>query len=1147
MLSWLVRRVVKDAWFVVVTWAVLAIVLLTASLGILGGRGLFERLEAGTLSVGGTESAQGDQIISVLSGDGRIVTLMVEGIDISSPEAQAQVAEALGPAHTELASLAGATNVFDPFNVRRSLYASAVRSFGSDRLDGFLVVVSVDPNGTEVASPDDQAYAAEVDRIVERVEDRLRQIPGELSSISPQVSGIVSDDALKTDAVNDQARRDLLPAVLIAVLAPLVMMILILGRVRAAAAPALGALVSLAGSLGILWALSLMMKVQAGTVGVITAVGLSLSIGYGLLIACRYQEELVSAQREEALDTGEGEIVAGAHRRPRPGRRSSLLVPAMQAAVSTTGRTMILSGVLVAACMIPLLLMGSDALRATGLAGIAVVLLCVTVSLTAVPAVLSLLGEAMRRPTILQRATAALRSPRPGQGAVREEGVFSRLASLIHRLPWVVLVAGAVLLVILASPARHLHMLTSTDDLLPAGSDQQAYRQMLLEHYPVAGQQEDAAVVIAGTGENVTNFINSKIATTPGVDKIQRTATAGKYTVAYLDLAGPASGGQAEAAVRSLRALEAPADTWVTGQAASQVDFADAVVRSLLAVGAAMLTVLVMLCLVTGSILVPVKTLIVNVLSVAASLGMVVWVFQQGHAAGLLGFTPLGGVEAYAVVTAACAGLGLSTGYSVFSLGRIKERWQEGYDNNRAVELGLQRSGRTLTSMALVMTVVFLGFVTGKTLIVKEAALILALTVVIDAVVVRVLLLPAAMALLGRWNWWMPRALRQPNGRYGPEPAAAQATAAGAGAGGADAIAAGAAGDAATGAAAAAAAGYAGAAAVVGAGDAEGGRAAHTVQPDAAEPGAAEPADWASAPVEPAAPPDWSDRAGPEAGADASDFDDWQAASADGSAPVYGSVPDGSPSAPDWQTPDDWAAASDGGPAAPADESAPVYGSAPIGGPAVPDWQASIDFPGPDGPAAPSDWSVPAPADGSVPAGPWAPDQPYEADASQDADRADRDPEGAEWATGASPASADWSAEPLVAPVDFSVAADPLALPDWSISTGPAAAPGSAPAAEDSAIDDTLSTSGPLATEDTLATSGPLATGGPSATDWSVPTGPWTPDRPQEAGVGYGGVGEDDWDPKGTEQAADDQDRRYGPNPHLAADETDPPWEGRPE
>lgn len=1157
MLSWLVRRVVKDAWFVVVTWAVLAIVLLTASLGILGGRGLFERLEAGTLSVGGTESAQGDQIISVLSGDGRIVTLMVEGIDISSPEAQAQVAEALGPAHTELASLAGATNVFDPFNVRRSLYASAVRSFGSDRLDGFLVVVSVDPNGTEVASPDDQAYAAEVDRIVERVEDRLRQIPGELSSISPQVSGIVSDDALKADAVNDQARRDLLPAVLIAVLAPLVMMILILGRVRAAAAPALGALVSLAGSLGILWALSLMMKVQAGTVGVITAVGLSLSIGYGLLIACRYQEELVSAQREEALDTGEGEIVAGAHRRPRPGRRSSLLVPAMQAAVSTTGRTMILSGVLVAACMIPLLLMGSDALRATGLAGIAVVLLCVTVSLTAVPAVLSLLGEAMRRPTILQRATAALRSPRPGQGAVREEGVFSRLASLIHRLPWVVLVAGAVLLVILASPARHLHMLTSTDDLLPAGSDQQAYRQMLLEHYPVAGQQEDAAVVIAGTGENVTNFINSKIATTPGVDKIQRTATAGKYTVAYLDLAGPASGGQAEAAVRSLRALEAPADTWVTGQAASQVDFADAVVRSLLAVGAAMMTVLVMLCLVTGSILVPVKTLIVNVLSVAASLGMVVWVFQQGHAAGLLGFTPLGGVEAYAVVTAACAGLGLSTGYSVFSLGRIKERWQEGYDNNRAVELGLQRSGRTLTSMALVMTVVFLGFVTGKTLIVKEAALILALTVVIDAVVVRVLLLPAAMALLGRWNWWMPRALRQPNGRYGPEPTAAQATAAGVG--GADAIAAGAAGDAATGAAvgaagtaAAAAAGYAGAAAVVGAGDAEGGRAAQTVQPDAAEhltaePGAAEPADWSSAPVEPATPPDWSDRAGPEAGADASDFDDWQAASADGSAPVYGSAPIGSPSAPDWQTPDDWAAASDGGPAAPADESAPVYGSAPVGGPAVPDWQASIDFPGPDGPAAPSDWSVPAPADGSVPAEPWSPDQPYEADASRDADRTDREPEEARWETDASPASADWSAEPLVAPVDFSAAADPLALPDWSISTGPAAAPGGAPAAEDPAIDDTLSTNGPLATEDTPATSGPLATGGPSATDWSVPTGSWAPDRPQEAGVGYGGVGEDDWDPKGTEQAADDQDRRYGPNPHLAADETDPPWEGRPE
>lgn len=1087
MLSWLVRRVVKDAWFVVVTWAVLAIVLLPASLGIFGGGGLFERLEAGTLSVGGTESAQGDQIISVLSGDGRIVTLMVKNIDISSPETQAQVAEALGPAHTELASLAGATNVFDPFNVRRSLFDSAAQSFGSDRLDGFLVVVSVDPNGTAVASPDDHAYAAEVDRMVERVEDRLKQIPGELSSISPQVSGIVSDDALKTRAINDQMKRDLVPDVLIAVLVPLVMMILILGRVRAAVAPILGALVSLAGSLGILWALSLVMKVQAGAVGVITAVGLSLSIGYGLLIARRYQEELVSAQREEVFDTGEGEIVAGAHRRPRSGRRSSLLVPAMQAALATTGRTMILSGVLVAACMIPLLLMGSDVLRATGLAGIAVVLLCVIVSLTVVPAALSLLGETMRRPAILQRAAAALRSPRPGgEGAVREEGVFSRLASLIHRLPWVVLVAGAVLLVILASPARHLHMLTSTDDLLPAGSDQQAYQQMLVEHYPVAGQQEDAAVVIAGAGENITSFINSKIAATPGVDKIQRVATANDYTVVYLDLAGPASGGQAEAAVRSLRALEAPADTWVTGQAASQVDFADAVVRSLLAVGAAMTTVLVMLCLVTGSILVPVKALLVNVLSVAACLGVVVWVFQQGHAAGLLGFTPLGGVEAYAVVTAACVGLGLSTGYSAFSLGRIKERWQEGYDNNRAVELGLQRSGRTLTSMALVMMAVFLGFVTGKTLVVKEAALALALTVAIDAVVVRMLLLPAAMALLGRWNWWMPRALRQPNGRYGPEPAAAQAVAAGAG------VAAGATG-----------------AAAVGSGDAEGGHAAGAAGFDAAEPD-----DWSSAPVEPAAPSDWSDHAGPAAAADASAFGDWSA------------VPDG-------------------GPAAPADGSGPVYGSAPDGSPAASDWQSSIDFPMPDGPAAPPDWSVPAPADGSVPAGPWSPDQPYKTDAPQDADRTDRDPEEAEWATGDSPATGDWSAEPLVAPVDFSPA-DPLALPDWSVSTDTAAVPGGAPAA-DGAIDDTLSTNGPLAVDDTLSTDGPLAVDGSEAVGWSVPAASRAPARPQEADAGQGGAHGNgpDRDPEGTEQTSEDQDRRYRSNPYVAADEADSPWEGR--
>ena len=233
------------------------------------------------------------------------------------------------------------------------------------------------------------------------------------------------------------------------------------------------------------------------------------------------------------------------------------------------------------------------------------------------------------------------------------------------------------------------------------------------------------------------------------------------------------------------------------------------------------------------------------------------------------------------------------------------------------------------------------------------------------------------------------------------------------------------------------------------------------------------------------------------------------------------------------------------GPAAPADGSGPVYGSAPDGSPAASDWQSSIDFPMPDGPAAPPDWSVLAPADGSVPAGPWSPDQPYETDAPQDADRTDRDPEEAEWATGDSPATGDWSAEPLVAPVDFSPA-DPLALPDWSVSTDTAAVPGGAPAA-DGAIDDTLSTNGPLAVDDTLSTDGPLAVDGSEAVGWSVPAASRAPARPQEADAGQGGAHGNgpDRDPEGTEQTSEDQDRRYRSNPYVAADEADSPWEGR--
>ena len=223
----------------------------------------------------------------------------------------------------------------------------------------------------------------------------------------------------------------------------------------------------------------------------------------------------------------------------------------------------------------------------------------------------------------------------------------------------------------------------------------------------------------------------------------------------------------AERAVAGIQALDPPADAWITGQAASQDDFRQAIVHGLpKVVGVLLLASFALLFLMTGSVLVPFKALLINAVSLAASLGVLVWVFQGGHLRGLLGFTPIGGVEAYVMVTAVGVGFGLAMDYEVFILARIKEYWDGGDDNNTAVERGLQRSGGVVTSAALIMMIVFLGFVSGDLLIVKEIGLALAVMVALDATVVRMLLVPAIMSLLGRWNWWAPGFLQNVRDRY---------------------------------------------------------------------------------------------------------------------------------------------------------------------------------------------------------------------------------------------------------------------------------------------------------------------------------------------------------------------------------------------
>ncbi|MCT3008011.1 MMPL family transporter, partial [Propionibacterium freudenreichii] len=215
--------------------------------------------------------------------------------------------------------------------------------------------------------------------------------------------------------------------------------------------------------------------------------------------------------------------------------------------------------------------------------------------------------------------------------------------------------------------------------------------------------------------------------------------------------------------VRTLRGEDPGYRIWVGGAAASQIDF-----NHSLAQGAPwsaliiVVSVLVLLFLMTGSLIVPLKALLINSLSLVASLGVTAWLFEGGH----LGLPQVNGLETFIVACMLAFGFGLAMDYEVFLLARIKEYWEAGHDNNEAVARGLQRSGRIITSAAAIIIAVFLGFVSGEMLAIKELGVALAIMVATDATLVRLLLVPSTMTVLGHWNWWAPRPLRKVYERF---------------------------------------------------------------------------------------------------------------------------------------------------------------------------------------------------------------------------------------------------------------------------------------------------------------------------------------------------------------------------------------------
>jgi len=729
------RVVARHARVVVLVGAIATVGLYAlATIGV-DGEGIFSRVETGPPSVAGSDSSLVRQAQASLqtTQDTTQLSVYVRGVDLADPTVQETVTTAVDA----LAHQRYVETVSSAFGVVQGRTGAAVDTSDTgwvppvDRFGtGFLITVVYDLGLPSALDAHRDALVV-VDAMVER-----------LGATQPEAEALPFSSALLFSDFTTTMERDLITGELIALPAALLVMVFVFGGFLAAATPLTGALASIGGGLGFLYGMSYLMDIDQAAVNVVTVLGIGLSIDYGLLIVSRYREEL--ARRLAA----------------RPGASAQeVRLDALVTTVGTAGRTVVFSGIIVGVCVGGMLLFTPQMMRAFGAAGLGVVLMALCASLSVVPAVAFLWAPRLVRPSVLSRIPGARRVLAATSDVTREEGMFSRLAGWTQRRPWLVLVATTAVLVILASPIGHLQLRNSELETLPVDNVRREYVAAVYDAFPPL--KPPAIVVLVSAAPADADAWARSLTGIDGVTAVSPAYEDGPFTFVGVSVDSDDPGSAvAVDVVHQIRALEAPFPVRVGGQAAIQVDFTGAIADGALAAGAlVVLVTFVLLFLMTGSLLVPVKTLLINSLSLTATLGFVVWAFQDGHLEGVLGFQSAGGIETYVAVLIVAFGFGLAMDYEVFLLSRVKEYVDAGLDNDPAVRAGLQRSGRIITSAAAIVMLVFLGFAFGDLLMIKEVGVGLAFAVLLDATVVRMFLVPATMTLLGRWNWWAPAPL----------------------------------------------------------------------------------------------------------------------------------------------------------------------------------------------------------------------------------------------------------------------------------------------------------------------------------------------------------------------------------------------------
>jgi RND superfamily putative drug exporter len=558
-------------------------------------------------------------------------------------------------------------------------------------------------------------------------------------------------------------KADLRRAELVVLPVVLALLILVFGSVVAAALPLVVGLLGVAAGFAAIAVLAQVMPVSAYASNVVSMIGLGVAIDYSLFVVSRFRDEMRVAPPAEALAR----------------------------AMATSGRTVLFSGLTVAIGLLGMILLRMGSISTIGIASTIVVACAVAYSLTLLPALLAILGPHVNALPVrlLARGTG--------------HGFWPGLATAVMARPWLVLIPVVAVLLLLGAPFRHIRLGTPDASTLPAQAESRRGQELLKSQFP---QLEGNTIVVVlhypeGGGLTTARMrelydLSRWLATQPGVtsvisagsldprmslDHYLQLAAAPRqllppaFQMALAQLVGPRvavisaqtslaeDSDAARALVRSIRAKHPPVDArmLVTGRTAYDVDFIALVAQvAPAAVAFVVVATAVVLFLLLGSVLLPLKAVAMNLLSITASYGALVWIFQDGHLSTLLNFTPAP-IEPVIPLIMFCVLFGLSMDYEVLLLSRTQEEWERVGNNQQAVAAALGSTGRLITGAAAIMAAVFFGFGTANAVMIKEMGIGMGIAVVMDATVVRALLVPATMRLLGRWNWWAPAPLKR--------------------------------------------------------------------------------------------------------------------------------------------------------------------------------------------------------------------------------------------------------------------------------------------------------------------------------------------------------------------------------------------------